>query len=652
LDDVDIIRDPGNVTLKWQWNRHASNPVLDVGLSGSWDDNRVFDPIVIFDGMMYRMWFSGYDGSRYRIGYATSPDGITWTKHPGNPILDLGSSGSWDDYNTHANSVIFDGATYHMWYTGQPDGTKGRIGYATSPDGISWTKYAGNLCLGTSGDGCVFDTGPVGAWDDTYVYSPSVFFDGVTYHMWYTGCEFIVYKIGYATSPDGITWTRNPSNPVLDAGPAGSFDDLKVLYPSVLYNSATSTYHMWYTGNNATNSSVGHATSMDGASWTKNVTNPIFNVGPSGSWDDAGVAWVAAHANSTSLGMWYSGYDGSTGRIGYAWFGYPYLGTLVSSVFDSGQEGTIWNSINWTEYLPPATNITVATRTGGTPNPDASWSSWSQEMWIGSGSGISSPSGRYFQYRATLTTTNTSVTPILSEVQVNFTLVMANDPPTITNIIATPNPQTAGNEVKISAKITDDVTAEEDLIVYLEITNPDGTQFGNFTVSFNQSADRFEFKSDFNIVGTYSFTFWASDEEGNWAYKTEQFDIESPEKKEYNWKPLIALIFSIILLVIGLLASYFRPIGFKGTLGRDRLLTFFLIPFPFIVAELITGIVSLFTGLLMVPPLLDVGMIVDLIIVIAGIIAIMVILAKGKNPTEYEIKDYPPPPPPLLPSSP
>jgi hypothetical protein len=349
--------------------------------------------------------------------------------------------------------------------------------------------------------------------------------------------------------------------------------------------------------------------------------------------------------DDTNLRMWYAGSDGSNERIGTASAGYSLSGLLESTVFDSDSEGTIWNSLNWTEYLPPSTNITFASRTGDTPNPDSSWSPWSSEMWIESSSSISSPAGRYFQYRATLTTSNNSVTPILSEVRVNYPLVDTN-PPEITNVLATPNPQVAGNSVMISVIITDDTTAEEDLIVYLEITNTDGTQFGNFTVSFNQSANRFEFESIFNMVGTYNFTFWASDEEGNWANKGSQFDIESPEREEYNWKPLIALIFSIILLIAGMLASYFRPIRFKGILGRDRLMTFFLIPFPFIIAELITGVVSLFTGLLIIPPILGVGMIVDLTILVVGMIAIMVILLKGENPTAYEIKDYPAPPPP------
>jgi predicted GH43/DUF377 family glycosyl hydrolase len=42
----------------------------------------VFVPSVYFDGTVYRMWYTGSDGSRFRIGLATSPDGKHWEKYP------------------------------------------------------------------------------------------------------------------------------------------------------------------------------------------------------------------------------------------------------------------------------------------------------------------------------------------------------------------------------------------------------------------------------------------------------------------------------------------------------------------------------------------------------------------------------------------
>ncbi len=76
LAQTDCVKDP--------------NPVLGVGQEGSWDDAAVNYPSVIVDGSNYKMWYGGYDGTNFRIGYATSPDGINWTKADDvNPVLGL-----------------------------------------------------------------------------------------------------------------------------------------------------------------------------------------------------------------------------------------------------------------------------------------------------------------------------------------------------------------------------------------------------------------------------------------------------------------------------------------------------------------------------------------------------------------------------------
>ncbi|MBC8232405.1 hypothetical protein H8E77_22890 [bacterium] len=80
-----------------EWEKYPGNPVLDLGPPVVWDDHQSCYNTVLFDGLMYHTWYSGYDGSNYRIGYAISFDGTSWTKHPDNPVLDLGAPGTWDD---------------------------------------------------------------------------------------------------------------------------------------------------------------------------------------------------------------------------------------------------------------------------------------------------------------------------------------------------------------------------------------------------------------------------------------------------------------------------------------------------------------------------------------------------------------------------
>jgi hypothetical protein len=105
---------------------------------------------IIRRGALYQMWYSAAEEptlyTRYTIGYATSQDGVTWVRHP-SAVLEPGPS-SWDGYHVFSPGVVFDGVSYHMWYTGAWGyGTNlggFQIGYATSPDGISWTKDPAN----------------------------------------------------------------------------------------------------------------------------------------------------------------------------------------------------------------------------------------------------------------------------------------------------------------------------------------------------------------------------------------------------------------------------------------------------------------------------------------------------------------------------
>ena len=112
-----------------------------------------------------------------------------------------------------------------MWYQTHTDALSD-IGYATSTDGISWTKQPGNPVL---------SAGPEGAWDGEKVADPNVLFDGTTYHMWYAGNDGSGWQIGYATSTDGVTWTKSPSNPVLTTGSPGDRDEGNISEPNVLY---------------------------------------------------------------------------------------------------------------------------------------------------------------------------------------------------------------------------------------------------------------------------------------------------------------------------------------------------------------------------------------------------------------------------------
>ena len=83
----------------------------------------------------------GWNHSDYaslQIGHATSVDGINWTKDAQNPVIPIGEKGDFDFQGTWDPFVLFEEGIYKMWYGG---GVKpNEIGYATSIDGSRFTK--------------------------------------------------------------------------------------------------------------------------------------------------------------------------------------------------------------------------------------------------------------------------------------------------------------------------------------------------------------------------------------------------------------------------------------------------------------------------------------------------------------------------------
>jgi hypothetical protein len=229
------------------------------------------------------MWYTGGDGfGNWKLGYASSPDGIVWEKANGaNPVI---GTGSWYAKGPHNPSVLGPDSLggYKMWFQGNPMGHEDvQVGYATATNETTWTVRADP----------VFSFGTPGSWDDDKVMDPKVLYDGQRYEMWYAGEELDgVTEVGYATSLDGLSWTRYASNPVMGRGP--SYWDLADLYClDVFFDGGM--YHMWYGGRLPSTvilpiQGVGYAVSPKGMAVS--VSPQSLNVGDS--------VWVRARVDS------------------------------------------------------------------------------------------------------------------------------------------------------------------------------------------------------------------------------------------------------------------------------------------------------------------------------------------------------------------
>ncbi len=288
------------------WTPDPQNPALEPAGWRTWDRDGVAAPTVIFDGAGYAMWYAGRRDPTWRIGYAASADGIDWQPRAPVVLEQRAGNGFWDEWGVGRASLIEEGDGLRMWYSGH----YGRwlILEATSGDGLTWSRAPNNLVL---------TNGPSGSWDGVEVFSPEVLRDGDTLHMWYTGSNWAAYRIGYAASTDnGRTWQKSPRNPVLDLGPAGSWDSYSLQGASVLREGDG--FRMWYTGQNGSRWRIGLATSPDGIAWTRASGSPVLDLGPEGAWDAQNHYWLHVIRGGPGYQMWYTAGDPTGYRIGYA----------------------------------------------------------------------------------------------------------------------------------------------------------------------------------------------------------------------------------------------------------------------------------------------------------------------------------------------
>ena len=145
------------------------------------------------------------------------------------------------------------------------EGTTSIISYATSTDGINW-EYQSDVLQGTGG-----------AWDDYYVSAPCVIKNGANdYEMWYTGGKTDLGTVATLLDDLALLSSDNISTLLEDliALDIGAFIThlLSAGGDNYLLNLISHLFDVL----GSTGVAIGHCTSTDGVSWTKDANNPVL----------------------------------------------------------------------------------------------------------------------------------------------------------------------------------------------------------------------------------------------------------------------------------------------------------------------------------------------------------------------------------------
>jgi len=243
------------------------NPILVPGDLSAWDGNVIEACNVLKDGNTYYLYYHGtpkdekkWPRTGYRIGVATAPHPLgPWTKYEGNPIIDLGPEGSWEDRWVACAAVLKEeGDKYYLWYSGN---TLVGLAYASNPLG-PWEKYEGNPVI-----------------SEDFGYVGGVVKVGDKYHMYNeypigaSSPDLGPFALATAEKPQG-PWTRCEGNPVLPAGDWGAWDDGGFSEAGVLYHNGV--FHIFYGAAKWRKlESIGYAYSFDGYRFMKHPRNPV-----------------------------------------------------------------------------------------------------------------------------------------------------------------------------------------------------------------------------------------------------------------------------------------------------------------------------------------------------------------------------------------
>jgi len=293
------------------WRRYEGNPVISA-------IGHCYDVSVIKVAGKFRMYFSWAGGSR-SIAYLESDDGFEWSREPKVALESLPDS-KWEK-DVNRICVIHHDGVYKMWYSGQSytaqtlstleDGLGGSfIGYAESSDGSTFKRLDEPVLK------------PEAQWEYKSLMCPHVNWDEEEqiFKMWYSGGQWIEPNaIGYATSKDGIDWSKHKDNPIFEPIPENRWERERTTACQVIKMDCW--YYMFYIGFEDVHSArICFARSKDGITgWQRHKDNPVIS-GSNMGWDADGAykPFLYYEEEKDRWILWYNGRSGWLEHIGIA----------------------------------------------------------------------------------------------------------------------------------------------------------------------------------------------------------------------------------------------------------------------------------------------------------------------------------------------
>ncbi len=295
--------------------------------AGDFDSHLVDVPVPFYHNGRYYMLFAGWDSTGYQTGIAVSDDLVNWRKE--GLAAGRGEKGSLTEYNIAVTGILRDNELYGPGTLKQVDGRF--VGAYHAYPGAGYEEGAAVIGLCSSSDLYHWEVGePVLRPEDGTWWEKGGLYK--SYLMKYEGKYYIFYnakdktdgdwkeRTGVAFSDDLVNWERYKGNPVLNTGPAGSFDDRFASDPYVLHHDGY--WVMFYFGA----SSDGHA--RDGAAVSTDLLNwektdeILIDVGPEGSIDSTYAHKPGVIAKDGKLYHFYCAVrpagDSETGEIDYS----------------------------------------------------------------------------------------------------------------------------------------------------------------------------------------------------------------------------------------------------------------------------------------------------------------------------------------------